>query len=124
MKDNKPWLINGKTAYFDYYSYGAESRYRGNFTCHHLFSLFQIFGGVFIGIGAWAVLQKTGYKDISDFVTDPAIVLIAVGVWMFLINFIGTVGALRENICCLETVSIIGVSFKKKQLVIKIYLIS
>ncbi len=59
-----------------------------------------------MGVGAWAVLQKTGYAEVSDFVSDPAIIIIAVGCFIFLVSFCGCVGALRENICLLKTVSI------------------
>lgn len=36
---------------------------------------------------------------------DPAILLFAVGVLMFLLTFCGCIGSLRENICLLQTVS-------------------
>lgn len=58
-----------------------------------------------IGIGCWAVTQKSDYKEFSSISTDPAAVMIAVGVLIFVISFFGTVGALRENICFLRTVS-------------------
>eukprot|EP00794_Sanderia_malayensis_P012888 gene12888-14214_t len=66
-------------------------------------TLFWLIGGAFIGIGSWAVLQKTGYEEVSDFVTDPAVIIITVGVSVFLVSFCGCVGALRENICLLRT---------------------
>lgn len=66
-------------------------------------TLFWLLGGALIGVGAWVVLQKTGYANVSDFVTDPAIVIICVGVCVFIVSFCGCVGALRENVCLLET---------------------
>lgn len=70
-------------------------------------TLFWLVGGAFIGIGAWAVLQKTGYTDLSDFVSDPAIIIIAVGCFIFVISFCGCVGALRENIGLLKAYMIV-----------------
>ena len=67
---------------------------------------FQLVGGAFIGIGAWVVLQKKGYEEVSDFTSDPAVIIIAVGVSIFLVSFCGSVGALRENIWLLNIVSV------------------
>ncbi|KAJ7377941.1 protein localization to plasma membrane [Desmophyllum pertusum] len=64
-------------------------------------------GGVMIGVGLWAVTQKSDYKEFSSISTDPAAVMIAVGVFIFIISFFGTVGALRENICFLRTYMIV-----------------
>jgi hypothetical protein len=58
-----------------------------------------------LGVGIWSVTQKSSYKELSSIATDPAAVLIAVGCLIIIISFCGTVGALRENICLLETVS-------------------
>ena len=58
-----------------------------------------------MGVGFWAVTQKSDYKEFSSISTDPAIVMIVVGFLIFIISFFGTVGALRENICFLRTVS-------------------
>ncbi|XP_065062408.1 tetraspanin-33-like [Rhopilema esculentum] len=69
-------------------------------------SFFWLIGGAFVGIGAWVVLQKKGYEEVSDFTTDPAIIIIAVGVCIFIVSFCGSVGALRENICLLTTYKI------------------
>ena len=60
-----------------------------------------------MGVGFWAVTQKSDYKEFSSISTDPAIVMIVVGFFIFIISFFGTVGALRENICFLRTVSIL-----------------
>lgn len=65
--------------------------------------LYWLIGGVMMGIGFWAVTQKSSYKTFSSISTDPAAVLIAVGIFIFIISFFGTVGALRENICMLQT---------------------
>lgn len=58
-----------------------------------------------IGVGLWAVTQKSDYNTFSSISTDPAAVMVAVGGFIFIISFFGTVGALRENICFLKTVS-------------------
>ena len=58
-----------------------------------------------IGIGSWAFTQKSDLKEFSTLSTDPAVVMIVVGVFIVIISFFGTVGALRENICFLKTVS-------------------
>ena len=63
-----------------------------------------------MGVGFWAVTQKSDYKEFSSISTDPAIVMIVVGFLIFIISFFGTVGALRENICFLRTVSILFLS--------------
>jgi len=65
-------------------------------------TVFWLFGGAFVGIGAWVVLQKKGYEDVTDFTTDPAIIMMAVGVGIFVVSFCGSVGALRENLCLLK----------------------
>ena len=66
-----------------------------------------------MGVGLWAVTQKSDYNEFSSISTDPAAVMIAVGAFIFIISFFGTVGALRENICFLKTVSI-GECFLKQ----------
>lgn len=60
-----------------------------------------------MGVGLWAVTQKSEYNEFSSISTDPAAVMIAVGAFIFIISFFGTVGALRENICFLKTYMIV-----------------
>jgi len=74
--------------------------------CRFCYEHFQAIGGVMMGVGLWAVTQKGGYSEFSSISTDPAAVMIAVGAFIFIISFFGTVGALRENICFLRTVRI------------------
>ena len=59
-----------------------------------------------MGVGLWAITQKSDYNTFSSISTDPAAVMVAVGALIFVISFFGTVGALRENICFLRTVSL------------------
>lgn len=60
-----------------------------------------------MGVGFWAVTQKSDYSEFSSISTDPAAVMVAVGLFIFVISFFGTVGALRENICFLRTYMIV-----------------
>ncbi|XP_013416776.1 tetraspanin-33 isoform X2 [Lingula anatina] len=60
-------------------------------------------GGAFIGIGSWARIEKQGFASLDSVITDPAFLVLAVGCAMFVISFFGCLGALRENICLLQT---------------------
>ncbi|XP_041352531.1 tetraspanin-33-like [Gigantopelta aegis] len=64
-------------------------------------------GGVMIAIGVWARVQKQGLGAFDNLITDPAFMIIAVGIVMFIISVFGCVGALRENICLLKTFIIV-----------------
>ncbi|KXJ13453.1 tetraspanin-33 [Exaiptasia diaphana] len=67
------------------------------------FNLFYwIVGSVMFGIGIWAVTQKSTFTQLASVATDPAAILIAVGILIIIISFFGTVGALREYICFLQ----------------------
>jgi len=65
--------------------------------------LFWLIGAIFCGVGGWTISQKTGYEELSDFATDPGIVLAMLGCIIFIISSFGVLGALRENICLLNT---------------------
>ncbi|EDO46715.1 predicted protein [Nematostella vectensis] len=52
---------------------------------------------VFIGVGSWAHSEKDKYNTMGNLVASPSIILIAVGIFMFLVAFCGCIGALREN---------------------------
>lgn len=68
-----------------------------------------------IAVGIWGyVLTKelntnngtaAQKKDIFDILFDITIVIMAFGSLVFTITFFGAIGALRENICLLRTVS-------------------
>lgn len=64
---------------------------------------FWLIGGLFCAIGGYVTSQKVGYEELSDFATDPGIILIALGFLIFLISSFGVLGSLRENICLLKT---------------------
>lgn len=71
-----------------------------NFAC-------WLFGGVIIGIGVWAFVEKNRYyqKDIStvyDVVFDLSIIFLIIGSIIFILGYAGCIGALRENVCLLK----------------------
>ncbi|XP_039293184.1 tetraspanin-33 [Nilaparvata lugens] len=80
---------------------------------------FWLFGGVLIGIGTYAFLDKwrdgTGQVDwhglikletIYDIVLNISLILIIAGGVVFIVSFAGCVGALRENTCLLKFYSL------------------
>lgn len=69
----------------------------------------QVTSVVAIVIGAW-VLKERGQlvRDSASFYLDPSAMLCSVGAVAFLVAFVGCLGALRENICLLKTVSGFG----------------
>ena len=64
----------------------------------------QALGAILIGVGGWALDEKTKYSDLSSVTFNPAVLLIIVGALMFIIAFCGCVGALRENKLLLQMV--------------------
>uniref|UniRef100_A0A8C5QIP5 Tetraspanin-33 n=1 Tax=Leptobrachium leishanense TaxID=445787 RepID=A0A8C5QIP5_9ANUR len=57
--------------------------------------IFWVASGLMIAVGLYAKLNSE--KSIVDsFVTEPSVILIAVGILMFAITFIGCMGALRD----------------------------
>ena len=62
-------------------------------------------------VGVWAYQEKTRFSSTSiesvyDILFDMSLVLMVVGVVVFVVTFTGCVGALRENLCLLNVVSI------------------
>lgn len=64
---------------------------------------FWLIGGLFAAVGGYVTSQKTGFDELSDFATDPGIILAALGCLIFTISSIGVLGSLRENIFLLKT---------------------
>lgn len=64
---------------------------------------FWLLGALFVAIGGYVISQKTGYEELSDFATDPGIVLAALGCFIFVVSTFGVLGSLRENICLLKS---------------------
>ena len=73
------------------------------------FSLFfhQIGSLSCISYGAWMLTHKSNIiDDVTDVFLDPYVLLCVVGAVVFIVAFIGCLGALRENIYLLKIVSI------------------
>lgn len=71
--------------------------------------IFWLFGGLLLGIGIYAFLDKweeaNGWvklENIYDVVLNVSLVMIIAGVVVFLVSFAGCLGALRENTCLLK----------------------
>lgn len=73
----------------------------------------QLFGGLLIGVGLYAFVDKwqaTGsvrVENVYDVVLNISLVMVIAGGVVFVVSFAGCVGALRENTCLLKFVSII-----------------
>ena len=70
--------------------------------------LFQLFGGLLIGLGAYVAIELHKYLDFFEVgvVNGPAIVLIVFGGITLIVAFFGCCGAYKENHCMIMTVSI------------------
>lgn len=73
--------------------------------------MFQLFGGLLIGIGMYAFVDKwqlTGWVKLDtvyDVILNVSLVMVIMGGIVFIVSFAGCVGALRENTCLLKFVS-------------------
>ncbi|KAL2102644.1 hypothetical protein ACEWY4_001812 [Coilia grayii] len=65
--------------------------------------LFWVIALILVSIAVYARVAKHGDADTVSLTTDPAIMLMVVGVLMFIITFCGCVGSLWEDICLLQT---------------------
>lgn len=71
----------------------------------------QLFGGLLIGIGLYAFVDKwqlTGWvklENVYDVILNISLVMVIMGGVVFIVSFAGCVGALRENTCLLKFVS-------------------
>ena len=70
------------------------------------FLLFQVLGGVLAGFGGWFLKVSGDYKEILEFnqLVTPAVIVIIGGATIFLVAFLGLVGALKESRCLLMMV--------------------
>lgn len=70
--------------------------------------VFWLFGGLLIGIGFYALIDKfhsTGFlklDTIYDIILNISILMIIAGAVVFVVSFAGCLGALRENTCLLK----------------------
>lgn len=73
----------------------------------------QLFGGLLIGVGLYAFVEKwqtTGsirMENVYDVVLNISLVMVIAGGVVFVVSFAGCIGALRENTCLLKFVSIL-----------------
>ena len=67
----------------------------------------QVFGCALIGVGAWALIEHGDYVTITESVPNASgsKVMIAAGVLIAIVSFLGCCGAWKENRCMLITVS-------------------
>ncbi|XP_050310293.1 tetraspanin-33-like isoform X2 [Anthonomus grandis grandis] len=73
--------------------------------------VFWLFGGLLIGIGLYAFVDKwqlTGVKleNFYDVILNISLVMVIMGGVVFIVSFAGCVGALRENTCLLKFYSL------------------
>uniref|UniRef100_A0A803TEY7 Tetraspanin 18 n=1 Tax=Anolis carolinensis TaxID=28377 RepID=A0A803TEY7_ANOCA len=70
-----------------------------------VFNFFIFLGGTcLLGVGIWVIVDPTGFREIVA--TNPllftgAYIMLAMGVMLFLLGFLGCCGAIRENKCLL-----------------------
>ena len=75
---------------------------------YNTFYLLQLVGLALLFVGIYARTLKdvgTVFKSTIDWYFDPTIYIIIFGGLTFIIAFLGCIGALRENICMLKSVS-------------------
>ncbi|XP_026471284.1 tetraspanin-5-like, partial [Ctenocephalides felis] len=74
--------------------------------------IFWLFGGLLIGVGLYAFVDKwqaTGWvkvETVYDVVLNISLVMVIAGGVVFIVSFAGCVGALRENTCLLKFYSL------------------
>lgn len=74
--------------------------------------IFWLFGGLLIGIGLYAFVDKWQDKEfvkvenIYDVILNVSLVMMLAGGVVFIVSFTGCVGALRENTCLLKFYSL------------------
>ena len=67
---------------------------------------FQLLGMGISAMGFFILVEKDKkVRDAVDIFFDPSILMCIAGIIIFMLGFFGCLGALRENICLLKTVS-------------------
>ncbi|XP_026095751.1 tetraspanin-10-like [Carassius auratus] len=69
--------------------------------------LFTVLGLVTLVVGLWGLINKESFaqEKISGIGTDPMLLFCFLGLVLALLSLMGCVGALRENMCLLQTFS-------------------
>ena len=84
-------------------TYPEKSTYCVKYFMFFMNVVFWLVGCLILAIAVYAMLEKQEiYGQISRLTTDPAAILLGIGLVMFVISFAGCLGALRENICLLK----------------------
>ena len=84
-------------------SYPEKSTYCVKYFMFFMNVLFWVISCLILAIAVYAMLEKQDiYGQISRLATDPAALLLAIGLIIFVISFAGCLGALRENKCLLK----------------------
>lgn len=84
-------------------SYPEKSTYCVKYFMFFMNVLFWVLSCLILAIAVYAMLEKQEiYGQISRLATDPAALLLAIGIIIFVISFAGCLGALRENKCLLK----------------------
>lgn len=72
------------------------------FSLFFLNVLFWLAAILILGVGVYMMVEKKdAYQNLSDLSFDPAVLFVVLGGALFLITFLGCLGALRENTCML-----------------------
>lgn len=84
-------------------SYPEKSTYCVKYFMFSMNVLFWFASCLILAIAVYAMIEKQEiYGQISRLTTDPAAILLGIGIVMFVISFAGCLGALRENTCLLR----------------------
>ena len=84
-------------------SYPEKSTYCVKYFMFTMNILFWFASCLILAIAVYAMIEKQEiYGQISRLTTDPAAILLGIGIVMFVISFAGCLGALRENTCLLR----------------------
>ncbi|XP_020625587.1 tetraspanin-33-like isoform X1 [Orbicella faveolata] len=72
------------------------------FSLFFLNVLFWLAAILILGVGVYMMVEKKdAYQNLSDLSFDPAVLFVLLGAALFIITFLGCLGALRENTCML-----------------------
>ena len=72
--------------------------------------MLQLLGIALVCVGAWIRLDKTAeLRSLLREVIDPAVLIMMAGSLVFLVAFLGCIGALRENLTILAWVRMLRV---------------